>query len=79
MSFWTNCKKCGSQVYMAKVQPSNEYYSRWLPFEDDLLIDCHLENCLGIRRITSISTSNQKSKKQVKFFLVPKFQFGDVY
>ena len=42
MSYWTNCNRCGSRIYMAKVQPPAEYSSRWLPFENELLNNCHI-------------------------------------
>jgi len=69
MSFWTNCNRCGSSVYMAKVQPPNEYYSRWLPFEDESLIDCHFEYCSPTRRTTLPSNKNP-SKSIKKIILV---------
>jgi len=72
MSFWTNCKKCGSRVYMAKVQPRNEYYSRWLPFDDDSLLYCHLENCFSQSSPTTITSNKKsKSKKQVELIKCP--------
>jgi len=65
MSFWTNCNQCGSLVYMAKVRPPNEYYSRWLPFEDELLVDCHLENCFS-SNYKYIKTTTIKKNKLIK-------------
>ena len=32
---------------MAEVTPPGEIHSRWLPFEDEHLLVCHLEYCSG--------------------------------
>jgi len=68
MSFWTTCNKCSSRVYMAKVKPPNEYSFRWLPFEDESLIYCHLENCFSEGSLTTTISliKKSKSKKQVE-------------
>jgi len=48
MGYWTKCKGCCSQIYMAIVTPRGETLSRPLPFDDENLAVCHLDHCSGI-------------------------------
>jgi len=45
MGFWTDCRECGERIWMAKVTPAGEVYPRWLPFENERLVVCHLQFC----------------------------------
>jgi len=59
MSYWRNCTKCGSRIYMAEVQPPNAYKSYWLPFEDELLNNCHIGHCHRTSKRVSLKATQK--------------------
>lgn len=68
-SFWTTCEKCGQRIYMAYVLPPNEYSRRYIPFDDELLNDCHLDYCITKRK--TINKELKKKKSSPSYTVCP--------